>query len=563
VSSPEEKASPAQLFIVEFDLADLSGHFFNQILGFKLAAEEAGLKCTTLLPRNVDASLADSLGGKRVIDLDLIHECRFDFKLDIFAEGHRLLQSLWETIDEAKASRDDILLITSARPIVIYSLGVWLGQRPEVLRPAVYIRFFDHAYVDAETMDYTELSWTYRFASKDLSLRPGQERVFFTTNNKRMLTALGGLCERRVFQMPIPKYYGELIEIPARAKHLVIYVHLNMRSGVLLRRIESIIRRILDRCPQVTFLVKYCLNALKPNTTAILSRELVKRGVELIPSEQSHTDYLNTIARSDIVLLPYEVTEYKALASGVFAEAAALGKIIVYPNHTWMSEQVSEGHATGYGFDTPKRSAICTVLLRALEQLPQLAMVAKRQSANFREENSCRRNLDLMRALACEKQDMRPAYAIGTTIDFRKAAHSRFYMEGGWSDTETTGVWTDGPKAELRILCEKRPIAGLRGRIFLTPFLVKGLSRQLDVFVNETRLSTWNFPARQHYPVGLDIDIPAELVAAGEINICFKINNPISPKSFGVSNDPRRLGVMLHDMCFTDEACSVKTDSVK
>ena len=35
------EAAP-RLFIVEFDLADRSSHFFNQVLGFKLAAEQRG-----------------------------------------------------------------------------------------------------------------------------------------------------------------------------------------------------------------------------------------------------------------------------------------------------------------------------------------------------------------------------------------------------------------------------------------------------------------------------------------------------------------------------------------
>jgi hypothetical protein len=555
VTSPAKKASPAQLFIVEFDLTELSGHFFNQILGFKSAAEETGLKCVTLLPRRVDKSLADSLGGKRIIDLDLIRRSRLDFKLDLFAEGHRLLTSLWKAIDKAGVSGNDIVLLTSARPIVIYSLGAWLGLLPEARRPAVFIRFLDHSYIDLETMDYTELSWTYRFAAKDLSLRPGQERVFFTINNARMAPVLGSMCERRIFQMPVPKYYGELAENPDRTVRPMIYVHLNQRSGILLSEIESIIREMLERYPQVTFLIKYCLNALKPGAVATVSRDLIKRGVTLIPSEQSHTDYLNTIAQSDIVLLPYEATEYKALASGVFAEGAALGKIIVYPNQTWMSDQVLQGHATGYGFDSPDGSAICTALLQALERLPQLAISARRQSQDFREKNSCRRNLELMRELAGRKQDMRPTYVVGTTIDFRKAAQSRLYMKGGWSNTEMTGVWTDARKAELRIRCETVPTEALRGKILLTPFLVEGLARQVDVFVNDTRLARWSFPIpEQHYPVDLDIVIPAELVATGEINVRFEVSNPVSPKHFGLSEDRRRLGVMLHEICFTDEA---------
>ena len=278
-----------------------------------------------LVPTHVDGSLARPLNALKVIDYDEPLDLRGQSRdLDFFADAHRKLQSLWDALTSQTISHDDIVLITSARPGVIYSLGAWLGQLDKSTRPAVFFRGFYHDYLDLRTLDYSDHSWMHRFAARDLSLRPGQERVFLTVNNKRLIDPLGRLCTRRIFEMPLPKYYGDAPNVPAsHADMPVIYVHLNARSGVLIEQIESILRTVLTKKTRVKFLLKYTLDALKPGIAATLSEGLRERGVELVSSEQTHSDHMLTIARSDIVLLPYEAPEYRALASGVFAEGAA------------------------------------------------------------------------------------------------------------------------------------------------------------------------------------------------------------------------------------------------
>ncbi|MGH9805920.1 MAG: hypothetical protein ACRD9W_01440, partial [Terriglobia bacterium] len=268
-----------------------------------------------MLRKDVDASLAVPLAAHKVIDFAPSGAGPLAYELDCFADDNQQLQSLWAAIDKMSISSRDIVLITSGRPAVIYSLGAWLGRLERENRPAVFMRFYEYDYLDLNPKSSAEPGWMFRFAANDLRLRPGQERVFFTVNNRKVVIPLAQLCARRVFQLPLPKYYGETPHAgDARAGSPVVYVHLNARSGVMLDNIQSVIRTILEKRPQVKFLLKYCQNALGRESNAELSPDLVERGVELMPTELSESEYLHTIARSDIVFLPYEVTEYATLA---------------------------------------------------------------------------------------------------------------------------------------------------------------------------------------------------------------------------------------------------------
>jgi hypothetical protein len=544
-----------RLFIVEFDLADRSSHFFNQVLGFKLAAEQRGMTPCVLLPKGVDPSLADPLNAHAVIEFEPPAAGSLDYELDAFAEGDKQLRSLWAAIEDRTVSRDDIVLITSARPVVIYSLGAWLGRLDRASRPAIFIRFYNHDYLDLATMRYSDRSWMHRLASRDLALRPGQERVFFTANNETLITPLGHLCARRIFYMPIPKHFGDASDLSgadADARRPVVYVHVNARTGAVRDHIERVVRIVLSKHPDVRFLLKDVSGG--PAMADMLSANLIGDVVVLIPPDQSHADHLRIMARSHVVLLPYEPVEYQALASGVFAEGAALGKVLVCPDGTWMARQLAEGRAAGISFAAPHAADISAALLKALASLPRLLRDARARSSAFRDEHSCGTNLDMMLKLAGEPQDMQLTYALGSTIHFNSDIDARGYLGRGWGSGRPHGFWTEGPLAELFIRCEHRPDSPINVRIFLTPFLSAGHPQAVAISVNGVSLARWDFPDdEERRPRWRELTIPANLAASDEIAMRLHVDHPLSPKQVGLSEDPRALGVLMHEMILTPE----------
>ncbi|QWF71222.1 hypothetical protein KEF85_01625 [Methylomonas paludis] len=498
------------LFILEFNLSSLSGHYFNQLLGFKYAAAEYGIKPYILLNQDADPVLAEQLDAFRVISWQPVDINLLDYQFDIFAAGDKQLQPVWEKLEELQISSQDMLLVLSENPVFIYSLGAWFGRIAAVARPTVFMRFVSAAnYLDLKTLDYHEQSWMYRFAGQDLALRPGQEKVFFLANNHRALTDLGRLCSRRIFYMPLPKYYGDAF--PAHRLNItapVVYIHLNIRAGALIAEIVSVITAILANWNNIKFKLKTCI-ALNRGVTEQLNPYLQENLLEWLPEQQSHEEYMQAIAQSDIMILPYQAQEYQIHHSGVFAEGAALGKVMIYPAETWMAEQVAAGHAAGVSFAAAGQDDIRSTLLTVLTQLPTLAEQAYHRAERFRTEHSCQRNLYLMTDYARHEQDMRLVYVLGNVIHFNKRATSRGYMAEGWGETETGGVWTVSSAAKLRLNLGQKPETALLLQLLYTPFVYGDIQQGVMISINGHDLQDWDyFTSMQTYPLRLSYRLP-------------------------------------------------------
>jgi hypothetical protein len=249
------------------------------------------------------------------------------------------------------------------------------------------------------------------------------------------------------------------------------------------------------------------------------------------------------------VFLPYEATEYGALASGVFAEAAALGKVIVYPANTWMAEQVAHGQAAGVGFAVANQRETSAAVLHALDELTELSAAACARSHEFRALHNCGRNLDLMGALAADEHDMLLRCSPDSRIRFNETLQSRRYLGRGWSSYEPTGIWTDGPVAELILHVEPLPTGPPDVHLLLTPFFSKGRPQRITVAVGGNDLCSWDFPYKPvRFARWCKMRIPLHLMASGSIRLQLQVQDPHSPKQAGMSDDQRALGLMLHEM---------------
>jgi hypothetical protein len=551
---PMEKR-PSRLFIVDFDVVGFSGHFFNQVLGFREAASASGLEPQVFVPQSADPKIAAALDADAILPDVIWHVADRDTALESFAEAHIALRVLWNAIKERGVSARDILLITSSRPAVIHALGAWLSTVRSQSIPAVFFRFFGPEFLNFHTMDYNDQAWTIRYASRELASKRGEERVFFTINNRELLASLEALTSRRAFFMPVPKYYADVERVrrAGDAGPATIYVHAN-RAGEMPRRIAAAAALILRQRTGVKFLVRFCKHAGAGETAhEAIDQRLIGNGLELLPTEEDHLQYLAAIERSQIVLLPYEPVEYRGVASGPFCEAAAQGKVVVAPGGTWMANQIAEGHAAGVLFAEPTAEDMAAAIARALHELPGLQWEALSVAEAFRAENSCRRNLELMLDLAGQPQDMRLSSVPPT--GFASTFMSRGYLRKGWSHTEPGwGVWTDGSVAELAFRIRPSP-EPLILRVHLQPFIVRQRPElRVRVCANGSELAEWHFS--MDVPADLDwcwreATIPADIAASGDVRVTLHIDRPASPSEFGLSDDARQLGVVLRELSLT------------
>jgi hypothetical protein len=540
-----------RLILLEFNLRSLSGHYFNQLLGFKCAVEACGMEAHIFVNSDAPPELSTLLNAQRLIQWQDINVQQLRYPFDCLMTGDRQLQPLWRRLQEMCISSQDIVLVLSENPVCLYSLGVWLGHLTPQQQPAVFMRFVSAAnYLDLQTREYNANSGLYRFVSQDLALRPAVEKFFYLVNNSQALTDLGRLCSRRIFLMPLPKHFGdELTLLTNSGDEILIYIHLNIRAALLINDLFQFIRKLLDSCPLVRIYIKNAMDTQRAPIVSQLSPYLLRQGVELIPAEQSHADYLRTINAANVLILPYDAVEYKIHHSGVFVEGVALGKIIVYPKDTWMEEQVVAGHAVGLGFSSATCSSLLHTVLQVIPQLARLSEQAAHCAMQFRDHNSCRHFLQLMCQLAQQSHDMRLTYVLGTPIYFNQEAGARGYLAEGWGDTESSGVWSIAQQAGIKLILQSPAKFPLTLRLDFTPFIHDAAHQAFKIYLGDYELGSWNFfELKSHSRTVLNILLPPILPDDSELQLQFHIENLRSPYELGVSPDRRRLGLMLHEL---------------
>jgi hypothetical protein len=554
-------ASP-RVFIADFDLIGYSGHFFNQVLGLREAARARGIETRIYIARRADPAIAEELGAHALLPFVRWYFIGKDVFLESFVGAQLTLSPLWEDLEAAAVSERDLLVITSSRPQVVFAVGQWLRARPASARPAVVFRFFGPEFFDFEADAFNDRAWAYHLASRSLPEGDGGERVFFTLNNQKALAHLEKLGVRRAFYLPVPKYYGPITELPeARAAHsLTIYVHVNRKSGPISNRVVELVGTICQRHRDVKFLVRFCKYAYGGDDfEEAIDKGFLGRNLEILPAEQNHVEYLATVQRADMVLLPYDPVEYRGIVSGIFCEAVAMGKVVIVPAGTWIADHITEGRAAGVLFGQNSVVGMVDAIERAIQDRKRLQAEAHRNAPSFREENSCAKNLDGMIELAAQPRDMRLAYVPLT--DATKAFGSQFYLGEGWSEAEEGfGVWSDGDRAEMKFSI--RPDAGaLFFSVQVRPFLTAAHSR-LDVSLtaNAVPMAEWSFDAMRSGDRGWTwhhTPIPADLTTDGEIQIVLSIRSPASPKELGLSIDHRKLGIALRRFSLGPEMADV------
>ena len=145
------------------------------------------------------------------------------------------------------------------------------------------------------------------------------------------------------------------------------------------------------------------------------------------------------------------------------------------------------------------------------------------------------------------------SYALGQTIEFQQNGNGKKYKGQGWSFDEQWGTWSDGAEASLQLNLGRAYRSALdvsfRGQAFVTK---EHPDQSVEVFANGTPVADWMFHNGES-STERKARIPADVTGSDTLKLTFKIKNPRSPASIGVSADTRALGILLEklriDLC--------------
>ena len=546
----------SKLIVVGFHLPDQSSHHFNELLGYKTTAYALGLAPKIIIPHTADPRLAASLSADPVLDplppAGNIKAENIVGQLVAFADKTGNLESLWAAIEAYDLRYTDILLFPLGHPILISGVGLWLARRSPKRRPSVFFRINGSELIDLETGRFNSAAVFFRMACSDLRTRPGQERVFLLVDSSAVARMVTRVCCRRAFLMPMPKHLGaEAKRDSPEPTRPTVYVHLNIRSGRLVRDLGDIIRRVTTAEPAVKFIVKS--SGLFAETRTVLESEIASLS-EILSVEQDTADYLANFSRCTVVLLAYEPQAYTNITSGVFVEAASLGKPVVVPRGTWMAQQMIAGCGVGTIFEEPEAESVAAALLEALTASDYLGTIARSLAPQVRNGNSCHRYIEQMMTLIRQMPDIEPRYQIGEEIDFSDPLDSRYVMREGWGETECWGVWTVSRRAEVTLRLASETDRGLILKAFVHPFLTQA-HRRISIRVSAAgqEIAQWSFSLdapEAHEPQWCEASIPARghEDRSGALDISFAVDAPRSPLAEGISADTRTLGLGLRKL---------------
>jgi glycosyltransferase involved in cell wall biosynthesis len=191
----------------------------------------------------------------------------------------------------------------------------------------------------------------YRFAAR--TLKAAQSRMLLCADTRELAAAYQQITGLPVLELPNPMDVGSLIvqsnqmaPSAAEAPVVVYQGHTSPLRGF--HFLPDIIERCAALAPRPRFIVQVQNRAGAASTglgPALVKLDRLAAGgnnLRLVEGALSPGDYFALLAEADIVLLPYTPTFYGVGSSGVFTEAASLGKVIVVSPKTVPSRQGAE-----------------------------------------------------------------------------------------------------------------------------------------------------------------------------------------------------------------------------
>ncbi len=301
-------------------------------------------------------------------------------------------------LDPARFSAGDLVYFPNILQNQVHAISQWLAQLPPARRPAVALmfRYLNHA------MDYVQkrqnkdmVALYYRFAVRQLVA--SHPRTLICADTTELAQAYQQITTVPVLELPNPMDVSTLLAAqgdtrPATGGLLPTIVYQGHTSPL---RGFHFLPEIIERCAKLTPRPRFLVQVqnreaaagmgLGPTLAAL--DQMKGEHLRLLEGPLNQTDYLTLLASADIVLLPYTPTFYGVGSSGVFTEAASIGKITVACAGTVPARQARDydlGHATAAHW-TPE--AFAHAVASALNNLPALRQKSEANALRFRAEN--------------------------------------------------------------------------------------------------------------------------------------------------------------------------------
>jgi glycosyltransferase involved in cell wall biosynthesis len=388
---------PKTFHIIDPGLAGVGGHYYSMNLAIADELKKIGI--TVITYGKIEADIKESeLNFKPTFHFDVFQEISAQsansYVVENFFGLNKFFYEDLSRINQSDISSDDLIFFQGVTQNQINGVTDWLLGLPINKRPPIIItlRFLNSRMLHNLNRGFApQIEYLYQQSlQRLLQVHKNTKLVADTEMLCQCFRAISGL-EVTLVPSPLGGFgNGERShkEKKVDQKIEILYIG-NISPYRGLELLPGIADKILTSHAKANFVIQ--INADQSSEQAQIMKPVVDKfpgRVKILFGALSMEDYLSEINHSDIVLLPYHTAYYSFGGSGVFTEAAAMGKVVVATAGTIIDSQAKEYDLPVCFAENYSEQSFVSALLVAINNLPYLTKIAAISCPQFSAHNS-------------------------------------------------------------------------------------------------------------------------------------------------------------------------------
>jgi glycosyltransferase involved in cell wall biosynthesis len=395
---------PKAVYIVDPGLIEAGGHYHTQDLSIARECQKRDIPVTIYCRCGANLG-ASEISVAEIFRFDVFIErppenpdfCVFE---NYFVVNRAFLQDL-NLIPTENFSPDDLVYFPGLTQNQIEAVADWVTSIPASKRPhiAITLRFLNsRMHYNLNRGFAPAIEFLYRHVLAKLLERHPKTHLYSDT--LVLSRSYNGMSGIPVITLPIPQleFHPEFVRKSPPNKTELNILHIgNVSPYRGYNFIPSIIESVLSEFPNVRFTVQVKTDPeSEAARTMVAIPESYASCVQFLFGTLSPDEYVNTMQAADIVLLPYMPSYYSFGSSGVFTEAAAMGKVLVVTAGTTMETTITSFDLGAVIAPEYTAEAFAAALKAAVGNFIALEQKADASYIRFSHENSPEGFLDRM-----------------------------------------------------------------------------------------------------------------------------------------------------------------------
>jgi glycosyltransferase involved in cell wall biosynthesis len=388
--------NPSNIIILDPQLEGVGGHYFtlDTLLAEECRNRNIPVEVYGRVGSNIESLHAEF---KPVFRYNIFDEMKTSTSFGVFENLYLMNQLFFEDlqkIDIEKISANTIVYFPNLIQNQLDSIADWIVSIPELKRPSVVItlRWLNSRLAYNADRGYEKaIEFIYALGIRKLKTR--HARTYFFSDTQTLAAKYAEISGIEVLVHPVPQAdCGDINEaepevIPSKISVVYLGTASPIRGFHLLPRI---IRQVLSETDNVKFVIQNPKdNPVEPvRLAADAIKNMAGEFVTVLDQTLSVDDYQKVLNEADIILLPYDQKFYEYGSSGVFTEAACLGKIIITTAGTVQEQVAKQNGLACIVTNIFEAYTFAEGIKMAVMNFPEYRKIANFSAKKFRSENS-------------------------------------------------------------------------------------------------------------------------------------------------------------------------------